>query len=252
MLICGIILLLGCDYMEYKVMCPEFEGPLDLLLHLIKESNIDICDISIEDVTKQYLDYIQKMEEMNLNIASEYLVMAAELIEMKSATLLPKKQVDLEDDYQEDPREVLIRRLIEYEKYKSITNTLKTYEENRSHIYMKEPTYFDLVNNSSETVEETFDINDLMSALAKLLEKKEFEKPLNTKITNKEYSVHERSMEIRKILKEKKSVEFSALFDVYTKEYLVVTFLSILDLAKKQELIIKQDNNFNKIFLEAR
>lgn len=238
--------------MEYKIMCPEFEGPLDLLLHLIKESNIDICDISIENITKQYLDYIQKMEEMNLNIASEYLVMAAELIEMKSIILLPKKEVVSEDNYQEDPRDVLIRRLIEYEKYKNITKKLKEYEENRSHVYMKEPTYFDFVNKNNEEVEENFSVNDLMDAFAKLLEKKEFEKPLNTKITNKEYSVHERSSEIRKILKEKKKLEFSSLFDVYTKEYLVVTFLSILDLAKKQELIIKQDNNFNKIFLEAK
>ena len=77
--------------MEYKIMCPEFEGPLDLLLHLIKETNIDICDISIEVITKQYLDYINKMEELNLNVASEYLVMAAELLEIKSLSLLPKQ-----------------------------------------------------------------------------------------------------------------------------------------------------------------
>src|SRR5574344_783394 len=99
--------------MDYKVELDQFEGPLDLLLHLIKESNIDILDINIEEITKQYLDYINKAEQMNLDIASEYLVMAAELIEMKSRTLLPKREVD-DDEFEEDPREELIRKLIEY------------------------------------------------------------------------------------------------------------------------------------------
>ena len=101
-------------------------------------------------------------------------------------------------------------------------------------------------------VDETFSMEDLMNAFAKLLERKEFEKPLNTKITNREYSVNERSNEIRTILKSRKKVEFTELFEIYTKDYLVVTFLSILDLAKKQELLINQDNNFNKIYLEAK
>ena len=111
--------------MEYKVMCNQFEGPMDLLLHLIKESNIDICDISIEEITKQYLDYINMMEELNLDIASEYLVMAAELLEIKSSYLLPKKELETSDEYEEDPKEELIRRLLEYERYKNVTQALK-------------------------------------------------------------------------------------------------------------------------------
>jgi len=238
--------------MEYKIMCPEFEGPLDLLLHLIKESNIDICDISIEVITKQYLDYINKMEELNLNIASEYLVMAAELLEIKSLTLLPKKEIENDDEYEEDPREELIRRLLEYEKYKTVTQVLKECESKRNEIYTKEPSDLENIIVRNNEVEENFSIDDLLKAFSKLLERKEFEKPLNTKITNKEYSVHERSSEIKTILKNKKKVEFSELFEIYTKDYLVVTFLSILDLAKKQELLINQDNNFNKIYLEAK
>lgn len=238
--------------MEYKVMCPEFEGPMDLLLHLIKESNIDICDISIEEITKQYLDYINMMEELNLNIASEYLVMAAELLEIKSAYLLPKKEVENPDEYEEDPKEQLIRRLLEYERYKNITEALKECESQRSEIYTKQPSDMEEFKIKSEKVDETFSIEDLVNAFSKLLERKEFEKPLNTKITNKEYSVNERSNEIRSILKTRKKVEFAELFEIYTKDYLVVTFLSILDLAKKQELLINQDNNFNKIYLEAK
>ena len=238
--------------MEYKVMCSEFEGPMDLLLHLIKESNIDICDISIEEITKQYLNYINMMEELNLNIASEYLVMAAELLEIKSAYLLPKKETENIDEYEEDPREELIRRLLEYERYKNITESLKECENKRSEIYTKEPSDMDEFKVICEKVEETFSIEDLMNAFSLVLKRKEFEKPLNTKITNKEYSVNERSNEIRSILKTRKKVEFTELFEIYTKDYLVVTFLSILDLAKKQELEIRQDNNFNKIYLEAK
>lgn len=238
--------------MEYKIMCPEFEGPLDLLLHLIKETNIDICDISIEVITKQYLDYINKMEELNLNVASEYLVMAAELLEIKSLSLLPKKEIENPDEYEENPKDELIRRLLEYERYKNITTALKECENKRSEIYTKEPSDLDEFVVKNNEVEETFSLNDLLDAFSKLLERKELDKPLNTKITNKEYSVHERSNEIRTLLKSRKKVEFTELFEIYTKDYLVVTFLSILDLAKKQELIINQDNNFNKIYLEAK
>ena len=238
--------------MEYKVICSDFEGPMDLLLHLIKESNIDICDISIEEITKQYLDYINKMEELNLNVASEYLVMAAELIEIKSSYLLPKKEMENPDEYEEDPKNELIRRLLEYERYKNITEALKECENKRSEIYTKEPSNMDEFVIKKNEVDETFSMEDLMNAFAKLLERKEFEKPLNTKITNREYSVNERSNEIRTILKSRKKVEFTELFEIYTKDYLVVTFLSILDLAKKQELLINQDNNFNKIYLEAK
>ena len=103
--------------MEYKVMINEFEGPLDLLLHLIKENNIDIYDIKIEEITKQYLDYIKKMKELNLSIASEYLVMASELLEMKSKMLLPKREEETLDDFEEDPRELLIERLLAYKQY---------------------------------------------------------------------------------------------------------------------------------------
>ena len=233
-------------------MCNQFEGPMDLLLHLIKESNIDICDISIEEITKQYLDYINMMEALNLDIASEYLVMAAELLEIKSSYLLPKKELEVLDEYEEDPKQELIRRLLEYERYKNITGALKECESMRNEVYTKVPTSIDEFIVNKNKVEETFSMDDLVNAFSRLLQRKEFEKPLNTKITNKEYSVNERNNEIRNILKIRKRVGFKELFEVYTKDYLVVTFLSILDLAKKQELTIKQDNNFNEIYLEAK
>lgn len=237
--------------MKYKVLIDSFEGPLDLLLHLIKQSDISIFDINIEDVTKQYLDYIKQMEKMNLDIASEYLVMAAELIEMKSRILLPNNKNDNDDEYEEDPRTELINRLLEYEKYKNKTNEFKKLEENRHNIYTRIP--YDITNYVDEDINfENATVNDLMEAFSKFLERKQLERPLNTKITTKEYSVHERSEQIRTLLKQKKKVSFKELFQTLKKDYVIVTFLSILDLAKKQELHIEQENNFQEIYLLAK
>lgn len=236
--------------MDYTIELNNFEGPLDLLLHLIKKAEVDICDISIVDITKQYLDYINLMENMNLNVASEYLTLAAELIEIKSSILLPKKRIDDEDDYEEDPKENLINRLIEYDKYKEITNVLKEYELKRKDLYTKNPTDLEMFNTNTEEVKETFDMNDLVNALNRMLERKKLDKPLNTKITNKEYSITERSNQIKNILKNKSKVQFTELFDMITKDYVVITFLSILNMARHQELNIIQDKNFGDIMIE--
>lgn len=238
--------------MDYKIMINDFEGPMDLLLHLIKKSDIDICDISIGEITKQYLEYINKMEEMNLDIASEYLIMASELIEIKSAMLLPKPVIE-DDEFEEDPKEALIRRLIEYKKYKEMTLEFKKMEEMRKQIFTKETSDLSKFKQIDDNINlGDIDINDLLSAFNKFLERKKLDQPLNTKITKKEYSVSDRSIEIKDVLKKKKKVNFEELFDIINKDYVVVTFLSILTLAKKQELIIKQEDNFGNIVLSLR
>ena len=236
--------------MKYEVKINEFEGPLDLLLHLIKQENIKIQDISIDKITKQYLDYIEKMEELNLDIASEYLVMAAELIEIKSSSLLPKVESD-EDEYEEDPKEQLINRLLEYEKYKNMTSTFKELEEYRHEVYTREPDNLLEYKDDSDT-DYGVNLNDLLEAMAKFLEEKEKEKPLKTKITNKEYSIAKRSYEIKNILKKKKKVNFKELFEVYNKEYIVITFLSILSMSKNNEITIEQENNFKDIIIKEK
>ena len=233
--------------MDYKIN--DFEGPLDLLLHLIKESEVDICDINIVEITDQYMEFINKMEAMNLNIASEYLVMAAELMEMKSNSLLPNKKNEEYDEYEEDPRENLINRLLEYEKYKNITSSLKEYEQERGQVYSKEPYNLDEIIEIKDDIDESFKMDDLVQAFNQMLTRRELEKPLNTKIATKEYSVSERSKQIKNILKAKKKVNFIELFDIKTKDYIVVTFLSILSMARNQELDIKQDKNFGEIYL---
>ena len=238
--------------MEYKFLINDFEGPLDLLLHLIKKNNVDICDIKISDITKQYLDYLEEMENLDLNIASEYLALAAELIEMKSLVLLPKPEFS-DDEYEEDPRENLIKRLIEYKKIKESTPKLKELEEERKKQYTKVASNMKQYQDENQKPDfNDIDLDCLLSAFSKFLERKEEEKPLNTKITKKEYSVSKRSREIKSLLRTKQKINFEELFEIQTKEYIVVTFLSILALAKKQELIIKQDNNFSNIVLSLR
>ncbi len=235
--------------MHYEVKIDEFEGPLDLLLHLIKKSNIDIYDISLEEITNQYLDYIKEMKELNLDIASEYLVMASELLEYKSKSLLPRKE-NSEDEYEEDPKEILINRLVEYKKYKEITSEFKDLESNRNDIYTKIPSNYNdysdnVINNDDVTVD------DLIEAFKKFVERKEFEKPLNTKITTKELNVSDRIVSIRSLLKKNKCINFIDLFDIRTKEYVVVTFLSILEMSKDKEIIIEQDSNFENIVIRG-
>ena len=236
--------------MNYSIKINEFEGPLDLLLHLIKESNINIVDIEINEITKQYLDYINKMEELNINVAASYLVMAAELMEIKSKSLLPASDEEETEDEEVVSKENLINRLLEYEKYKNMISTFKDMEENRQNIYVKSPerisNYVDnLIINNTDT-----SIDDLVEAFKKFIERKDKEKPITTRITSKEYSIKERKKNIRNILKEKKKVLFTELFEERNVSYIVVTFLSILEMAKEKEITIKQDDNFKDITIE--
>ena len=241
------------DYMDYSVKIDEFEGPLDLLLHLIKEDNIDIYDISIDKITKDYLDYINKMEELNINVASSYLVMASELMEIKSKSLLPSnKKEEVSENEEEVSRERLINKLIEYKKYKEITSSFKEFESLRKEIYIKSPENIKNYIDEKITNDNDISVNDLIKAFSLFLERKKLEKPLNTKITNKEYSVKERKSSIRNILKERKKLEFTELFNEYNKSFIVVTFLSILEMTKDNEIDLKQEDNFSKIYIELK
>lgn len=243
-------LTIGCDRMNIEIKIDEFEGPLDLLLHLIKESKMDILNLQIEIITDQYLDYIHKMEEMNLDIASSYLVMAAELIEMKSRMLLPRKEEEQEEE--EDPQEQLVNRLIEYQRYKDLTKEFKELEEERHKIFTKSPENIKEYLPEVEVISNTdVTLNDLLEAFQKFLERQKQNEPLATKVTKKEMSVEERRISIRNILKKKKKFNFLELFDTLTREYVVVTFLAILEMARQNELVIIQDNTFGEIMCEG-
>lgn len=223
----------------------DFEGPLDLLLHLIKEDNIDICDVSISRITEQYLDYIVKMQDLNLDIASEYLVMAAELIEFKSKMLLPNSNVD---EVNEEFQEEIVNKLYDYKEYKDFSEKLKELAHERSLMFDKMPSDCSCFVDYDEC-KGIGNVYDLSKALERVLQNLNDMKPTPTKITYKEYSVYERGLEVKKIIFDKKRVLFDELFSVKSRDYVVVTFLSILDLARNHEIMIEQDNNFCDIYL---
>lgn len=238
--------------MNYSIKINEFEGPLDLLLHLIKESSIDIYDISIEDITKDYLDYINSMEKLDIEVESSYLVMASELLLIKSNSLFPKEksELDNEEEDEEITRENLINRLIEYQKYKELTKKFKKLESKRRDIYTKSPSNMTNITDTKLKNDTDISIDDLVEAFQKFLIRKDQEKPLNTKITNKEYSVKLRKKDIKTYLLNNKRAEFTELFDNYSKDYIIVTFLSILELVKEQEIDLEQEHNFAPIYIE--
>ncbi len=237
--------------MEITFKIDDFEGPMDLLLHLIKEKKMDLLNLKIEVIIDEYLKFIDEMERLNLDIASSYLVMASELLEMKSKLLLPRHEEE-EDDEEVDPEQDLVNRLIEYQKYKDLTEDFKILENERKQIFTRLPEnlkeYSDtnmMINNSDVS------LDDLLKAFQKFLERKKLEQPLHTKITKKEMSVEERTISIRKILNNKKRVNFLELFDVLNKEYVVVTFLAILEMAKQNELKISQEEEYGDIICEV-
>lgn len=236
---------------KYVVTIDNFDGPLDLLLHLIKEQDIDIYDIKIEDITKQYLDYIRHMKELNLEIASEYLVMASELIEMKSKMLLPKKKEKEDDDYEEDPRELLIERLLAYKRYKEVTSEFKDLELTRKMIFTREPDNLNRYVKEDENSEE-LGVADLIDAFNNLLKRKELDRPIATKITKKELSVTEKVNKIKNILRNKKKINFEDIFEVSTKEEVIISFLSVLEMVKKDEILLTQEGNFKNIVISLK
>lgn len=234
--------------LEFKIN--DFEGPLDLLLHLIKEAKMDIMNIEIESITDQYLDFINKSEKMNLEVSSEYLVLASELLEIKSKLLLPRETLD--EDLDEDPRNELVNRLLEYQAYKDITSVLHEKEALRRDIYTKSPENIKNYFDEKTEIHADVTLDDLISAFQKYYQRKMDSKPLKTKVTVNEISVSSRRRDIKNILKTRKTVSFFELFEVASKEYVVATFLAILEMAKNNELIIKQEKNFEDIICEAK
>lgn len=237
--------------MKPKFVIKDFEGPLDLLLHLLKEAKMDIYEINIVEITDQYMQFIYEMEELNIDVASEYLVMASELLNLKSRHLLNQ---DDEEENEEGIASVedLQNKIIEYEKYKNITTDFKELEEKRSEVYTKMPSILTNYFEPEMQINTELSVNDLIDAFSLFLDRQKLSKPLNTKIVKSGYNVEERCKSIKSILKERKKINFVELFDIITKEYIVVTFLSILELAKNAEIVLNQDKNFGTIMIEMK
>ena len=233
--------------MDYKFKTTDFEGPLDLLLHLIKTEDMDIFNINIADITDQYLKYIESLKSLDLNIDSEYLTIASELIHLKSRELLPHEKED-----EEDPKVEFINRLVEYKKYKEISDIFKNMEEERKKNYGKLPSELEQFHSKNIEIDEDITLDDLITAFIKFNEKTELLKPLNTVVTKKEYSVHKRAKEIIKKINKYKKIKFEQLFEKREKSYVVVTFLAILNLAKDGKLNIYQDSELESIVLSNK
>lgn len=244
---------------HYNVKIDAFEGPLDLLLHLINRLEIDIYDIPVAEITEQYLLYIHTMQELQLDVASEYLVMAATLLAIKSKMLLPKHEDDLlEDEYsidqEENPMDELVERLVEYRKYKEAAVDFKALELERGLMFTKPPS--DLSDYVKEIQPEKAELNvtlyDMLGAFQKLLRRQKLQKPLTTKIARQEIPIEKRMTEILDDLRNIRGRKsFNDLFPIHNREHVVVTFLAVLELIKRKEIHIEQEHNFSEIYLSA-
>lgn len=246
------------EHNEYNVKIEAFEGPLDLLLHLINRLEIDIYDIPVAEITEQYLFYIHAMKELKLDIASEYLVMAATLLAIKSKMLLPKHEDESEEAFsyedEEDPRDELVERLIEYKKFKEAAIEFKSLEKDRGLMYTKPPS--DLSEYAKDTHTEKTDMSvsiyDMLAAFQKLMRRKKLQKPLATRITRQEIPIEKRMAEIIEQLATGRRKRFQDLFPVHDRSHIVVTFLAVLELMKRQEVFVEQEQNFAEIFVTSQ
>ena len=232
--------------MSFTVETTKFDGPLDLMLHLIKEQQLDIFDLDMEVLTDQYINYLQTMEKLELEIESEYLAELATLIEYKSKKLLPKKIEELEDDYEEDPKERIVRRLLEYQKYKEVSSELLEAFNQRQEQFAK-PLSIDSINTNNLVDDQKLEGNpyDLLKAMTRVLRRMELSKPIETKLTAKEISTEDRILEIKSRLSTlPKTFNFENLVsDCHNVHEVIVTFLAILDMAKDHYLVFSTDDN---------
>ncbi|MDE5412027.1 segregation/condensation protein A [Alkalihalobacterium chitinilyticum] len=243
---------------QYSVKLDAFEGPLDLLLHLINQAEVDIYDIPVAKITDQYMQYIRTMQELQLDIASEYLVMAATLLAIKSKMLLPKQQEEWDNDEsiefdEDDPREELMNRLIEYRKFKEAAMDLQDRQVERALIHTKPPVNLERYFPREERKEVTLKgitLFDMLDAYQSMLKRKKMQAPVAKTVKGQEYSIETRMGEIMEDLSRtggKRS--FYSLFAVGERSHIVISFLAVLELMKKNAIICEQENNFSDIMI---
>lgn len=231
----------------YKVKLEVFEGPLDLLLHLIKENEIDIYDIPIAVITQQYLDYLDFMKELNIEVASEFLVMAATLIHIKSKMLLPPaEEMTEEEEEAEDPRAELVQKLLEYKKFKEAAEDLAVRELHWRDAFSRQPLKPETLIGEGDPLLIDLNLFDLISALKKVLER--IPEKTFYGITRDELSIKDKISMILDILEGKESITFEELFskDV-AKVEVIVTFLALLELIRLRLVRIFQAEHFGII-----
>lgn len=236
--------------LPYTVRLQIFEGPLDLLLHLIKKNEVDIYDIPIANITAQYLEYLEFLDVVNLELVGDYLALAAELGYIKSRMLLPK--MDDEDEDEEDPREELVRRLLEYERYKDAAEDLKSMDILGREIFLRGTDQTAIFGEPEEETEYVkSDIWSLIDAFRDLYHKKELSFKEDIFFTADTLTIEERSGILIEFLKDRKEVPFKDLFkDDKSRAELVVTFLSVLELTKNGFIGIVQNEASDSIIIK--
>lgn len=243
------------EVMAYEVKVEAFEGPLDLLLHLINRLEIDIYDIKMKEITSQYMEHVHAMQVLELNEASEYLVMAATLLSIKSKMLLPVTgfSYDEELDMDEvDPRDELVNRLLEYKRYKEAAIELKELESRQSLHFSKLPELPEPEQIMQfDVLEQQYEVYDLLGAFQKLLKRKQLQAPLSTRISKSEISIKDQMNHVvSRLTTLNRAVSFEELFDSHEKSVIVATFLSLLELMKRQVIAVKQGANFSSLEIE--
>ncbi len=229
----------------YKIKLDIFEGPLDLLLYLVKKEHVNICDIPIVNITEQYLKYLELMKLLDLNIAGDFLVMAATLINIKSKMLLPQEKSE-EEPEEEDPRSELVQRLLEYQKFKEVANELRDKEENRQKVFVR-PRDKQLQDQPPEVYFEA-SVFDLISAFSKAL--KQVPKEVFYQVIKDEFTVEEKIHQLLHMLVKKPQVGLFELFNsAKSKLEIVAYFLAVLELIRLKEIVVMQEQTFDNIVL---
>ncbi len=235
--------------MSYKIKLDMFEGPLDLLLYLIKKDHLNIYDIPIAKVTQQYLEYINFMQLLDLNIVGEFLVMAATLMQIKSKMLLPAEELAALEE-EEDPRAQLVKRLLEYEKFKQIAENLREREMSQQDVFKrpKTETPEDAKTQEKEKFYFEASIFDLISAFSKTL--KDVPREVFYEVIKDQFTVEQKMHDILHLLLVETEIKLSELFaKSKNKMEIIVIFLAILELAKMKEIIARQDVEFEDIII---
>ncbi|MDW7667602.1 MAG: segregation/condensation protein A [Bacillota bacterium] len=239
--------------MEYIVNLNKFQGPFDLLFHLIEEHEIEIYDIPISEITEQYISYLDKMVEYSMDVTSEFILMASTLIEIKSRMLLPTFTENEEDD----PRQDLVNRLIEYKLFKNVSEEFRDREEEELKFLPKpkEEVEYDFKFNEQILFEE-INVYDLLNSINSLLKRRKIEigrESPKFNIRYDEYSVTKCIQIIKNILKEKPKVSLLDIFKIdFNKGFIIAIFLSILEMSRDNKIKIIQDNLFEDIYLISK
>ena len=236
--------------MSYKIHLEMFEGPLDLLLYLVKKDHLNIYDIPIAKVTQQYLEYINFMQLLDLDIVGDFLVMAATLMQIKSKMLLPASETPSEEE-QEDPRAELVKRLLEYEKFKQIAENLRERELSQQDVFKRQKTEAPLDSQAQGKEEDKYfeaSIFDLINAFSQAL--KDIPKEVFYEVIKDQFTVEQKVHDILHLLLVETEVKLSTLFSKSKgKLEIIVIFLAILELAKMKEIVAKQDAAFEDIII---